>query len=80
VTPKRWQDCRAFVRDLIEREYLVEGRPVMSDGIYLYMYELWRDGARFALRAMKRKGYVSQYPKAVSTSSHRKTRRRNDAA
>jgi hypothetical protein len=79
MKPRRWQDCRAFVRDLTEREYIVDGRLVMSDGIYLYMYELWRDGARFALRAMKRKGYVSEYPKAASAPSHRKGRRLHDA-
>ena len=52
--PNRWQDCRGFVEDLAKREYVAkfgQGHLTlfMSDGIYLYMYELWQDG-------MKRKG------------------------
>lgn len=80
VTPKRWQDCRAFVRALEARDYLVDGRPCMSDGIYLYMYELWRDGAHFVLRAMKRRGHGTKHSKAASATTHRKARRRDHAA
>lgn len=78
MKPRRWQDCRPFVRALEARAYLVEGRPVMSDGIYLYLYELWQDGTRAGARAYKR--YVTEHPKTESTASHRKGRRRHDAA
>jgi len=77
LSPKRWQDCRPFVRALEARAYLVEGRPVMSDGIYLYLYELWQDGARAGARAYKK--YVAEHSKAKGATSDRKNRRRNDA-
>jgi hypothetical protein len=76
--PKRWQDCKPFVRALSARQYLVDGRPVMSDGIYWYLYELWQDGTRAGALAYKR--HVAEHPKAKVASSHRKGRRRNDAA
>ena len=75
---RRWQDCRPFVRALEARAYLVEGRPVMSDGLYLYMYELWQDGARAGALAYKK--HVTEHSKAKGTASHRKGRRRNHAA
>lgn len=76
--PKRWQDSKAFVRALAAREYLVDNRPVMSDGIYLYMYELWQDGTRVGALAYKK--HVSEHPKAKGAASHRKGHRRHDAA
>lgn len=47
--PNRWQDCEAFIEALLQRKYVTmdaEGcvGPLMADGIYLYMYELWQDG------------------------------------
>lgn len=43
--PKGWQDNAAFRWDLTKRGYLTpNGAPTMSHGIYLYMYEAWRDG------------------------------------
>jgi len=47
--PKRWQDCKPFVAALLARNYigLVNANvPTLSlsDGLYLYMYELWQDG------------------------------------
>jgi len=45
MTAHRWQDDAAFVAAIKARDYLTsDGRVVMSDGIYLYMYELWLDG------------------------------------
>lgn len=45
--PKRWQDDKAFVAALRKREYLDEGdKPNMSDGIYIYMWELFQDGRK----------------------------------
>lgn len=42
--PKRWQDCEPFVAALKSRGYLTaDNRVVMSDGVYLYMYEAWAD-------------------------------------
>lgn len=80
--PKRWQDCPRFVRALRERCYLVNDRPVVSEGLYLYMYELWRDGWREGRTALlkKQKGDVTEHEKAKGASTHRKGRRRNDAA
>lgn len=76
--PKRWQDCKPFVEALAARSYLVEGRPVMSDGIYWYLYELWQDGTRAGALAYKR--HVTQYSKAKGASSNRKGSRRHDAS
>lgn len=76
--PKHWRDCRAFVRALEARAYLVEGRPVMSDGIYWYLYELWQDGTRAGARAYK--NYVAEHAKAKGASAHRKGSRRHDAS
>ena len=47
--PKRWQDCEAFIEALLARGYVRRDDagnvgPLMADGIYLYMYELWQDG------------------------------------
>lgn len=47
--PGRWADCEPFVTDLLARQYVRwedDGKLhlCMSLGIYLYMYELWRDG------------------------------------
>lgn len=49
--PKRWQDCKPFVDALLARGYVLplgDARGgihlCMSDGVYLYMYELWQDG------------------------------------
>lgn len=43
--PRRWQDCPTFVLDLKRRAYLTpSGQELMSEGIYLYLYELWQDG------------------------------------
>ncbi len=43
-----WRKNRAFTDALKARQYLtlVDGRLqcCCSDGIYLYMYELWQDG------------------------------------
>jgi hypothetical protein len=75
---KNWRDCRAFVRALRAREYLVDDRPVMSEGIYWYLYELWQDGTRAG--ALAYKNHVAQHGQAKGTSSHRKGRRRHDAA
>jgi hypothetical protein len=78
--PKRWQDCKRFVRTLRARAYLVKGRPVMSAGLYLYMYELWRDGWRQGRKALRRKLDVTEHEKAKGASAHRARRRRDDAA
>jgi hypothetical protein len=75
---KRWQDCRSFVRALEARKYLVDGRPVMADGIYWYLYELWQDGTRAGALAYKK--YVAQHSKAKGASSHREGRARDDVA
>lgn len=74
---KRWQDCRAFVRALRARKYLVEDRPVMSEGIYWYLYELWQDGLITGARAYKK--HVAKHEKAKGASSHREGGRRDDA-
>lgn len=47
--PDRWQDCEAFIEALLQRKYVTKDEannvgPLMADGIYIYMYELWRDG------------------------------------
>jgi hypothetical protein len=47
---KRWQDCEPFIEDLTKRGYVKRDdagnvQTCMSEGIYLYMYELWQDGA-----------------------------------
>jgi hypothetical protein len=47
--PKNWRDCKPFVKALLKREYLSQDSEgelhlSMSDGIYLYLYELWQDG------------------------------------
>lgn len=46
--PPRWQDCEPFVNALVKREYVQRFgkgfRLLLSDGCYLYMYELWQDG------------------------------------
>ena len=51
--PKRWQDCDPFLDALVRRQYLNQDtkdfsvlRQNMSDGAYLYLYELWQDGVR----------------------------------
>lgn len=77
--PKRWQDCKPFFRELKSRGYLVKGRPVMSAGIYLYMYELWCAGWRTGRKALRRKLDVTEHKKAKGTSSDRARRRRDDA-
>ena len=42
---KRWQDDEDFVAALKKRGYLDEnGGMCMSNGIYLYMWELFQDG------------------------------------
>jgi hypothetical protein len=41
--PRRWQDCSPFVNALTKREY----NNVLSDGLYLYLYELWQDGVKY---------------------------------
>ena len=46
--PRRWQDCDAFIEALLQRKYVQRDDagnvgPLMADGIYLYMYELWQD-------------------------------------
>lgn len=49
--PERWQKCRAFVEALKARNYLSpDGEPYVSDGLILYMYELFQDGVRSAKR------------------------------
>jgi hypothetical protein len=78
--PKRWQDCKPFVRELKSRDYLVKSRPVMSPGVYLYMYELWCAGWRTGRKALRRKLDVTEHKKAKGASSHRKGRRRDDAS
>jgi len=81
---KRWQDTRAFVRALKARGYLAENnRPVMSDGIYLYLFELWIDGVvmgwRQGRQALRRK-HVTEHDKAARSSQGRKGRGRHNAA
>jgi len=45
MTARRWQDDADFVAALKARNYLTEdGRLVMRDGHYLYMWELFLDG------------------------------------
>lgn len=68
VKAKRWQDSRAFVRALHAREYLVEGRLTMSDGIYLYLFELWQDGLRAGALAYK-KHVIAKHFQAKGASS-----------
>jgi len=41
---KAWTQDAAFIAALAKRGYLVGGRRVMADGVYLYLYELWCDG------------------------------------
>lgn len=77
---KRWQDCKPFVRELKARAYLIKGRPVMSAGLYLYMFELWCAGWRQGRKALRRKLDVTEHQKAKGASAHRKGRRRDDAA
>lgn len=52
--PRRWQDCKLFVTALKKREYISDTSTgwflLMSDGIYLYLYELWQDGRQSALK------------------------------
>jgi hypothetical protein len=55
--PRQWWTCRAFVADLVRRQYVArdaecrEGlRRSMPEGFYWYMYEAWQDG-RMAERA-----------------------------
>lgn len=44
--PNRWQDCEPFVEWLVGMQYLKRTPKgvtvVMSDGIYLYMWEAWQ--------------------------------------
>lgn len=43
--PKKWQGDAPFVEALKARQYLgADGKPNMSAGIYLYLWELWQDG------------------------------------
>jgi len=45
MTARRWQNDVAFVAALKVRNYLTaDGRMVMREGHYLYMWELWLDG------------------------------------
>jgi hypothetical protein len=55
--PKRWQDSKPFVKALAERGYVQvkprgrEPKTCLAEGVYLYMYELWQDGAESAPHA-----------------------------
>lgn len=55
MLPRNWRKCEPFVAALLEREYVRrEGEGLhlcMADGIYLYLYELWQDGAHEGLRS-----------------------------
>lgn len=49
--PRQWWTCRAFVADLVRRQYVArdaecrEGlQRSMPEGFYWYMYEAWQDG------------------------------------
>ena len=55
--PDRWQDCEAFIEALLKRQYVTRDEagnvgPLMADGIYLYMYELWKDGSTRTIDAL----------------------------
>jgi hypothetical protein len=80
MKPRRWQDCKPFVRELKSLGYLVKSRPVMSPGVYLYMYELWCAGWRQGRKALRRKLDVTEHEKTKGASKNRTGRRRDDAA